>query len=63
MCRSAFTSFMSRGIPLAFKNEALALLPYVLIAKDVDTVKSKLSEMIIYDFPSSSKDLPVGSTV
>jgi hypothetical protein len=41
MCRSA--------------EEALVLQPYVLTAKDVDTLKSKLSEISSVTFPPASK--------
>jgi len=56
--RSLFISFMGKTVPLSFKAEVLDILPEVITLGENTQVKEKLMDMVIYDFPSSSKDLP-----
>jgi hypothetical protein len=63
---SLFVSLLNRGVSLSFKNEALDLLPYLLVflpEEKTNKVLKKLQKMISYDFPMTSTDLPQESTV
>lgn len=64
---SLFLSLLDRGVSLSFKNEALDLLPNILLhvpdEKLVKKVLKQLGNLISYDFPMSSTDLPQESTV
>lgn len=63
---SLLLSFLDRGVSLSFKNEALDLLPFVLVFSDEKLSKrvlKSLGNMISYDFPMTSTDLPQESTV
>jgi hypothetical protein len=56
---------MGRHIPIAFKNDVLDLLPFLLTLpeKMLDPIKSKLNDLVVFDFPMRSRDLPTDSTV
>jgi DNA-dependent protein kinase catalytic subunit len=64
--KSAFTSFFSRSTPLSIKVSALDLLPRMLSLPQPhldSVVKSKLNELVVYDFPVKSCDLPKSSSI
>jgi len=60
------TTYLTRSNPLAFKNKVLELLPYLLSCHkhlDYSIIKEKLNEIVVYDFPLTSKDLTQRSPV
>eukprot|EP01133_Synstelium_polycarpum_P005723 gene5723-6618_t len=61
---SLLVGYLQRTESLAFKNKALTLLPYLLSYprhQNYSTIKEKLNEIVVYDFPLVSKDLTIGS--
>ncbi|KYQ91591.1 DNA-dependent protein kinase subunit [Tieghemostelium lacteum] len=59
-------SYLNRNNSLGFKNKVLVLLPFVLghlSSQQSQEIKEKLNEIVVYDFPMSSKDLTIRSPV
>ncbi|PRP75851.1 DNA-dependent protein kinase subunit [Planoprotostelium fungivorum] len=53
---------MSRSIPLSLKMQVIELLPGICVNQKMrEGAKEMLLDMVVYDFPVSSKELPVGS--
>jgi DNA-dependent protein kinase catalytic subunit len=57
----ALRCFLGRGVSLAFKGRALALLP-MLGPDAIAGVRIYIHDMVTYDFPVSSADLQLGSS-
>ncbi|EGG13650.1 DNA-dependent protein kinase subunit [Cavenderia fasciculata] len=63
---SMLVNYLNRSNTLAFKNKALTLLPYLLSYPkhhNYNSLKEKLNEIVVYNFPLVSKDLTVGSPI
>ena len=62
---NSFNAFMARSIPLAFKVNVLSLLPFLLSLSSgpSEELQTRLNELVIFDFPTNSKDLPKGSSI
>ncbi|EFA79656.1 DNA-dependent protein kinase subunit [Heterostelium album PN500] len=59
-------NYLNRSNSLAFKNKALVLLPDLLLFPkhhNYNLIQEKLNEIVVYDFPLSSKDLTKGSPI
>jgi hypothetical protein len=66
--RDVFCGFMARALPLQFKTDVLELLPALLTAQGLTDpqrkqIRERIRELITYDFPVQSTDLPQDSAV
>jgi DNA-dependent protein kinase catalytic subunit len=66
--REVLCAFTSRAMPLLFKTDVLDLLPALLTAQNMTEqhkkqIRERVRELITYDFPVQSTDLPHDSAV
>ncbi len=66
--REVLCTFMARAMPLLFKTDVLDLLPALLAAQHTSEqhkkqIRERIRELITYDFPVQSTDLPQDSAV
>eukprot|EP01105_Mastigella_eilhardi_P003802 TRINITY_DN1496_c0_g1_i7.p1 TRINITY_DN1496_c0_g1~~TRINITY_DN1496_c0_g1_i7.p1 ORF type:complete len:3703 (-),score=882.72 TRINITY_DN1496_c0_g1_i7:1157-12265(-) len=60
--KQAMANLLARYVPLSQKNEVLAVVPLLGYA-GVDMVKQQLLDIVTYDFPLNSKELPASSVM